>query len=87
MPLVTIPPPYRGPTQGLGEIEVEGATLGECIDAVGARHPGFSEQVFAAEGKLHRFVKLFINGDEAGALDTPVAAGDRIDILAAIAGG
>jgi molybdopterin converting factor small subunit len=34
-------------------------------------------------------VKLFVNGDEIdrAALDTPVAAGDEVEILAAVAGG
>ena len=87
MPLVSIPPPYRGPTGGQAQVEVQGATLAACIDAVGARYPGFSDQIYDPRGKLHRFVKLFVNGDEVGALDTPVEASDQIDILAAIAGG
>lgn len=87
MPLVTVPPPYRGPTQGLAQIEVDGATLGECLDALGARYPGFREQIFDPDGKLHRFVRLFVNGDQIGALETPVSDGDQVDILAAIAGG
>ncbi|MEE9609159.1 MAG: MoaD/ThiS family protein [Myxococcota bacterium] len=89
MPQVCVPPPYQGPTRGLAEIEVRGKTVRECIDAVGSRFPGFRDQIFDPEGKVHGFVQLFVNGDEIGrsALDTPVDAGDRIEILAAIAGG
>ena len=89
MPLVIVPPPYRGPTGGADRIEVEGATVGECIEAVGARYPGFREQVLDAGGATHRFVNLFVNGEEIdrGALDTRVAEGDHVEILAAIAGG
>ena len=89
MPLVTIPPPYQGPTQGEDRIEVEGATVRECIVAVGTRFPGFAEQVFDANGDVHRFVTLFINGDEIdrAAVDTRVVASDEVGILAAIAGG
>ena len=89
MPYVIVPPPYRGPTQGRDEIEVEGATVRDCLDAVGLRFEGFAEQLFDAEGRVHGFVNLFVNGDEIDreALDTALAAGDRLEILAAIAGG
>jgi molybdopterin converting factor small subunit len=89
MPHVVIPPPYRGPTGGLGQIEVDGVTVRECIEAVGERYPGFVEQVLDADGRVHRFVNLFVNGEEIerAAVDAPVAAGDHVEILAAIAGG
>lgn len=89
MPQVRIPPPYQGPTHGADRVEVAGGTVRECIQAVGARFPGFAEQVFDARGDVHRFVKLFVNGDEIdrAAADTPVRAGDEVEILAAIAGG
>lgn len=89
MPQVLIPPPYRGPTAGVDRVQVRGATIAECIRAIDARFPGFSAQVFDAEGRVHRFVKLFVNGDEIErrAVDTRLAEGDEVEILAAIAGG
>ena len=89
MPKLLIPPPYRGPTQGEPEIEVAGETVLACIEAAEARYPGFRAQVIAPSGDLHRFVRLFVNG-EALASD-PLARrldpGDQVGILAAIAGG
>lgn len=89
MPTVKVPPPYQGPTQGRAEIEVEGGTVRACIEAVGKAHPGFSEQIFDARGDVHRFVTLFINGDEIprSEVDHPVSESDEVEILAAIAGG
>jgi len=89
MPIVKIPPPYQGPTRGMERVEVAGATVRQCIQAVGERFPGFAEQVFDAGGDAHRFVKLFVNGDEIdrAAADTPVRETDEVEILAAIAGG
>lgn len=90
MPRVIVPPPYRGPTEGQDRIEVPGSTVKECLDAVGSRFPGFSEQIFDGEGRIHRFVNLFLNGEEldrAEALGLPVSEGDDVEILAAIAGG
>jgi molybdopterin synthase sulfur carrier subunit len=89
MPQVFIPPPYRGPTQGQAEIEVAGATVRECLLAVEHRYPGFAEQVFDEAGQVHRFVSLFVNGDKIGreAVDQTLTEADRVEILAAIAGG
>ena len=90
MPKVLIPPPYRGPTQGTGELEVDGDNALACLEAVGRKYPGFLEQVIDEGGNLHRFVKLFRNGDQldaASALTEPLDPGDELEVLAAIAGG
>ena len=89
MPQVRVPPPYQGPTRGNGTIDVEGDTVLACLEAAGAKYPGFLEQVLDSQGAVHRFVQLFVNGDEIdrSALATPVAASDTVEILAAIAGG
>lgn len=89
MATVVIPPPYRGPTQGADRVEVPAGTVRACIEAVEARHPGFRPLVVDADGRVHRFVTLFRNGDQlqGDALDQPIAAGDELEVLSAIAGG
>ena len=89
MPHVKIPPPYRGPTGGQASVEVDGACVLDCLEAVGERFPGFRDQVLDGSGRAHRFVSLFVNGEEIDreALDKPLSAGDELEILAAIAGG
>ena len=89
MATVVIPPPYRGPTQGAERVEVAGRTVRECIEAVEARHPGFGPMVRDASGKVHRFVKLFRNGDQlqGDVLGAAIAEDDRLEVIAAIAGG
>jgi molybdopterin converting factor small subunit len=89
MPRVVVPAPYRGPTAGRERIDVEGATVRQCLQEVGDRHPGFSELVFDADGRLHRFVTLFVNGEEIGrdTLDAAVGDADEVEVLSAIAGG
>jgi|DewCreStandDraft_4_1066084.scaffolds.fasta_scaffold211506_1 molybdopterin synthase sulfur carrier subunit len=89
MPTVVIPPPYRGPTRGAEAVEVPAGTVAECLDAVEARFPGFRAQVVDAHGHLHPFVKLFRNREQltGDALAAPIADGDRLEVLAAIAGG
>ncbi len=89
MPTVRIPPPYQGPTLGRDSVEVEGVSVRACIEAVGSQFPGFSDLIFDTEGAVHRFVTLFINGDEIDRkdVDKPVVETDEVEILAAIAGG
>jgi molybdopterin synthase sulfur carrier subunit len=89
MPTVLIPTAYRGPTKGEAEVEVEASTVKAALEAVEAVHPGFLTQVIDGGGAVHRFVKLFINEEqiESGGLDVELAAGDRLEVLAAIAGG
>jgi molybdopterin converting factor small subunit len=89
VPQVEVPSRYRVPTKGQRLIDVEGGTVRECIEAVEAQYPGFLELVFDERGDLNRFVRLFVNGEEVArdAPDAPVEDGDRVQILAAVAGG
>ena len=89
MPKVSIPPPYRGPTQGTAELGVEGASVAECLEAVERKFPTFLPQVLDEDGNVHRFVKLFKNGTQLTreVLREPLAPGDELEIIAAIAGG
>ncbi len=87
--MVEVPPRYRGPTNGLGLIEVDADTVRACIEAVEAEHPGFRELILDSEGNLRRFVRLFVNGEalDRDAVDTPVADADHVQFVAAAAGG
>ncbi|MDJ0868078.1 MAG: MoaD/ThiS family protein [Myxococcota bacterium] len=89
MPTIVIPPPYRGPTRGVDEVEVGAGTVRECIEAVETRYPGFREQIVDGADNPHRFVKLFLNGDQldGDVLAAKVGDQDRLEVLAAIAGG
>jgi sulfur carrier protein ThiS len=89
MPQVLVPEAYRGPTQGVATIDVDASTVKECLTAADTQHPGFLALILDDAGRQHRFVKLFVNEEQldADALDTPLAADDRLEVLAAIAGG
>ncbi|MCP4007191.1 MAG: MoaD/ThiS family protein [bacterium] len=89
MPTVIIPPPYRGPTQGASQVEVEAGTVREALDAVESQYPGFGPQVFSADGSVHRFVKLFLAEEllDSAGLDRALTKGDFVTVIAAIAGG
>ena len=71
-------------------MQVEAATVAEVIARLNDVHPGFSDRLLDAEGKLHRFVNVFVSDDDVRYLDglsTKVADGATVSIIPAVAGG
>jgi MoaD family protein len=90
MSTVKLPGVLRAQANGERQIEVEGATIGDAVQALVGRHPGLAEQLLTPEGELHRFVNVYLNGRDVrylGGLSTPVGERDEIRLLPAIAGG
>jgi MoaD family protein len=87
---VRVPTTLRTLTGGASEVEVDGATVGEVLTNLDATHPGFRDRVFDDEGKLRRFVNVFVADDDVRylqGLDTEVPEGETVSILPAVAGG
>ena len=87
---VRIPTQLRTLTGGAGEVGVEGATVGEVLKALDATHAGFAERLFDETGELRRFVNVFVADEDVRFLEglaTPVAEGQTLSIVPAVAGG
>ena len=87
---VRIPTILRTYTGGEKAVEAKGDTLEGLIDDLDSRHAGIKGRLITDEGKLHRFVNIYVNDEDVklGAwLDTPVSDADTILILPAMAGG
>jgi sulfur-carrier protein len=86
---VKVPAQLRAVTDGEGEIEAEGSTVGEALDAVYELHGGLRDRI-TEDGDLRRFVNVYVSGEDIrfrDGLDTPVNDGDEVTILPAVAGG
>lgn len=86
-----VPTILRPLTGGAAQVSVEeAATLAEVLDRVDAAHPGVRGRVLDEDGKLRRFVNVYV-GDEdvrfAGGLETPTPPGTTVSIIPAVAGG
>jgi sulfur-carrier protein len=89
MAIVRIPTPLRPHAGGLDRVEASGATVGEILGGLGVQYPGLRERLFDGE-ELRRFVNVYVNDEDIRYLDdlaTPVAPGDELSIIPAVAGG
>jgi molybdopterin converting factor small subunit len=87
---VRVPTTLRTLTGGQAEVTVEGETVGDVFTGLEAAHPGFAERLLDDDGKLRRFVNVFVADDDVRflqGLDTPVADGTEVSIIPAVAGG
>jgi molybdopterin synthase sulfur carrier subunit len=86
---VKIPAQLRGVTGGEGEVEVQGGTVGEALDAVFDEHADLRARI-TEDGTLRRFVNVYVSGEDIrfqDGLETQVNDGDEVTILPAVAGG
>ena len=87
---VRVPTQLRTLTGGAGEVEIEGASVGEVLKALDVAHPGFADRLFDEAGNLRRFVNVFLADEDVRFLDglaTPVTDGATVSIVPAVAGG
>ncbi|MFG2073607.1 MoaD/ThiS family protein [Nonomuraea maritima] len=86
---VRIPTILRNYTDGAKAVSAEGKTLEELIGNLESRHPGIKDRL-VDQGNLRRFVNVYLNDEDVrflGGLGTPVADGDTVTVLPAVAGG
>ena len=90
MPItVKLPTILRSHAGGAPVVEANGGTLQEVLADLDARFPGLTDRV-SRDGGLSRFVNVYVNEEDArhlGALEAPIAEGDTVSIIPAVAGG
>ncbi len=70
-------------------VEVNGSTVGECLDDLVRHFPGTKKWLFNEPGQLLRHVYVYVNAESAFKADmaAPVKDGDTLIIAALITGG
>ena len=87
---VRIPTPLQKLTNNAGEVHCDAKNINEMLADLEKKHPGIKERLCDAEGKLRRFVNVYVNEEDIRFLqgqDTLIKDGDDISIIPAIAGG
>ena len=90
MTTVLIPTPLRRLTGGQAKVDVPGDTVDQVINNLEVSYPGMGERLLDGDGKIKRFINVFVNENEVRTLQglqTPVAEGDKVSIVLAMAGG
>ena len=87
---VLIPTPLQKLTNGHPEVKANGGTIADVVSSLEAQFPGIKERLCDDQGRLRRFVNVYLNNEDIRYLDnlaTPVKDGDDLSIIPAVAGG
>ena len=87
---VRVPTPLQRLTNGQSEVQCSGRTVVELLGDLEKRYPGIKERICDEQGKLRRFVNVFVNEEDIRFLQgdqTAVKDGDEVSFIPAIAGG
>lgn len=84
-----IPPVFTRYTDNQQSAEVNGSTVGECLDQLVKQFPDLKPVLFDKNGRLHRHLDVYVNGASAypEELAKPVNDGDKLHIIMVLAGG
>ncbi|GHV95754.1 MoaD family protein [Spirochaetia bacterium] len=86
---IQIPTALRSFTERKSEVEVEGQTVGETINALAEQYPDLRQHLY--QGKdLRSFINIFVgdtNIKKLEGLDTKLPDGATVMLVPAIAGG
>ncbi|OIO37631.1 MAG: hypothetical protein AUJ72_04195 [Candidatus Omnitrophica bacterium CG1_02_46_14] len=87
---VRIPTPLQKLTNNQSEVQCEAKDIDQMLANLEKKHPGIKERICDNEGKLRRFVNIYVNEEDIRFLkgqETALKDGDDISIIPAIAGG
>jgi len=76
-------------TKGQQVVEVNGSTVGQCLDDLVKQFPSIKQGLFDGNGKLHSYIGIYVNGESAypEVLAKPVKDRDKLHIIFLIGGG
>ena len=80
---------HRSFADGSETVEVNGGTVGECLNSLVKRYPGLHQELFDGKGKLKNTIEIYLNMESAypDELLKPTREGDQIHVTVLLAGG
>ena len=82
--------PLRLLAGGEDTLSLPADTVGEALEAAVAAHPALRPALFSATGAVRSEIRVYLNDDDVRQhqdLETPVAEGDQITLVAPLAAG
>jgi len=87
---ILIPTPLRPYAGKQASVELPAGSVDEVLRELTSRYPDLRKQLFSDDGKLRRFVNLYVNDEDIRYLQngsTPVGPNDTLSIIPSVAGG
>lgn len=87
---IHIPANLREYTQRQSTVEVQAYEVAEALQALCQRHPPLRDKLLSADGALHSFINVFVDGRgirDLNGLGTKLVDGNSLLIVPALAGG
>ena len=86
---ISLPPSFERYTNDADVVEVNGSTVGQCLDNLVAQFPGIKKVLFDTEGNLLSYFEIYVNKETAypEGLVKPVQDGDELHIVVLVVGG
>ncbi|MFN5163136.1 MAG: MoaD/ThiS family protein, partial [Cyanobacteriota bacterium] len=85
-----IPTPLQKFTNEEATASVEAGRVDQLLQALEGRYPGILNRLCDENGKLRRFLNVYVNSEDIRFLDNQTTAlndGDEVSIVPAVAGG
>ena len=86
MPVVRLRAPLSELAGGKRELQLEGATVAEVLQALEREHPDVKGWILDEHGAIREHINVFVN-KEYGQESTAVSAADQLHVIPAISGG
>jgi molybdopterin converting factor small subunit len=87
---VLIPAPLRPYTGKQAVVDLRPGSVEDVLRNLTSQYPDLRKQLFADDGRLRKFVNVYVNDEDIRYLEnenTPVEANDTISIIPSVAGG
>ena len=87
MAVVWIPPLMRSLTEGKSQVEVDGSTVREIVEALEARYPGVAARI-VEEGRIRPGLSVAVDGTVGNkGMREPVGPNSEVHFVPAMTGG
>lgn len=87
---VLIPTVLRPQVGQLPSLELDGNSVGEVLERLREQFPELGRRLYRDDTQLNRFINVFLNDEDIRFLEdlqTPIAEGDELSLVPAVAGG
>ena len=82
--------PLKAIVAGEEAVELEAGTVGQALEELSKTYAGLAQRLLEDGGSLHRHINIYVNEEDIRLkenLQTPLAPGDVVTVISAIAGG